>query len=305
MSGKADIKLGYTCNNRCIHCVIADQRDRALQLRGSTDRTTQEYVSELLDAKRRGLSDVIFTGGEPTIRKDLLQLMHKARTLGLRVHVQTNGRILAYRAMVEKAAPLQAIWCVALHGPTAAVHDGIVGIPGAFDQTLRGLQNLREFKQHVLGKVVISKLNVPHLAEIVGLLASVGAEHVNLAFPHALGSAREHFDEVVPTYTDLAPELRRAVAAHASAIEISIEAVPPCVLPGHKKHLTEYEFSPRHQPAVHTQLDMETSDWHEARREQKQKGENCQQCRYDAVCEGPWKEYVEHFGAGELVPLTA
>ena len=92
MAGKADIKLGYTCNNHCVHCVIADQRDRAKVMRGSVDRSSGEFLREIEAAREQGLSDVVFTGGEPTLRKDLVMLVAYAKHVGIqRVVLQTNA----------------------------------------------------------------------------------------------------------------------------------------------------------------------------------------------------------------------
>ena len=89
-----DIKLHYACNNRCIHCVIADQRDAAMAKRGRDFRTTSEVVAELVDAATKGFDVVTFTGGEPTLRRDLPELVQAAHQLGLKVGLQTNGRAL-------------------------------------------------------------------------------------------------------------------------------------------------------------------------------------------------------------------
>lgn len=303
MSGKADIKLGYTCNNHCVHCVIADQRDRARQLRGNVDRSTAEFLRELADAKARDLTDIVFTGGEPTIRKDLPALMEQAKALGFQLHVQTNGRMLAYRPLAERLAGFGATWVIALHGPNADVHDRVTETAGSFRQTIAGIRNLRELQQRVVGKVVLSKLNYVSLPELVGTFLENDVRLVNVAFPHALGSARERFAEVVPRYTDVVPFVRRAIERHSRHALLYFEAIPLCFMRGNEKHVAEYACGALRRPAVHKQLDMETRDWQEARREQKAKLPQCARCVHDAVCEGPWREYPEHFGADEFVPV--
>jgi MoaA/NifB/PqqE/SkfB family radical SAM enzyme len=304
MSGKADIKLGYTCNNHCIHCVIADQRDRARALRGNVDRSTAEFLRELADAKARDLSDVVFTGGEPTIRKDLPALLAQAAALGFRLHVQTNGRRLAYRPFAEKVAPFGATWVVALHGPTADIHDRVTEVAGSFDQTFVGIANLRELQQRVVGKVVLSKVNYAALPELIETFLRLEVRLVNVAFPHALGHARERFAEVVPRYTDVLPHVRRAIDRHGRHALLYFEAIPLCLMRGYEKHVAEYACGALKRPAVHKQLDMETRDWQEARREQKAKFEQCARCTWDELCEGPWREYPEHFGSEEFVPVV-
>ena len=304
MSGKADIKVGYTCNNHCIHCVIADQRDKAQRQRGNIDRKTTEFLREMADAYRRGSTDVVITGGEPTIRKDLHRLMEGAREIGFRVHVQTNGRMLAYRPLAERLAPFDATWVVALHGPDAAVHDRVTEVQGSFDQTRDGIANLRDLGQRVVGKTVLSRPNVRHLPEIIARYREWGVTLVNTAFPHALGSARRRFDEVVPRYRDVAPHVHEACRRFGDEMVLYFEAIPLCLMVGWERHVAEYACSALKRPAVHVQLDSdEARDWPEARREQKQKFPACATCRWDGDCEGPWREYAERFGGEEFVPV--
>ncbi len=303
MAGKADIKLGYTCNNNCLHCVIADQRDRARSLRGNVDRSTAEFIRELHDARRLAVRDIVFTGGEPTIRRDLPLLLELAHGMGFRLHVQTNARMLSYRPQAEKLAAWDVTWVVALHGPDAELHDRVTRVRGSFAQTVQGIRNLRALGQRVVGKVVLSKLNYERQEAIVGLLVELGVPYVNLAFPHALGAAREHFDEVVPRYSELVPFAHATLDRYAQAAVLYYEAIPLCLMRGYEKHVAEYACVALQQPAVHKQLDMDTRDWREARQEQKQKFPPCASCRHDAVCEGPWREYPERFGAEEFVPV--
>lgn len=303
MSGKADIKLGYTCNNHCIHCVIADQRDRARVLRGNVDRSSAEFLRELADAKRLGLSDIVFTGGEPTIRKDLPLLMERAQALGFRLHVQTNGRMLAYRPLAEKLAPFSATYVVALHGPDAETHDRVTEVAGSYGQTTDGIRNLRDLNQRVVGKVVLSKVNFATLPDLIARLLDLDVRLVNVAFPHALGSARERFDEVVPRYEEVVPRIHEAIDRHGQHAILYFEAIPLCFMKGYEKHVAEYACGALQRPAVHKQLDMDTRDWQEARREQKTKFPQCARCTHDPDCEGPWKEYPEHYGAEEFVPV--
>ncbi len=304
MAGKADIKLGYTCNNHCVHCVIADQRDRAKVMRGSVDRSSGEFLREIEAAREQGLSDVVFTGGEPTIRRDLPTLMKRARQLGFRLHVQTNGRMFSYRPFAERLAPFGATYVIAVHGPDAETHDRVTESKNSFDQTIDGIRNLTELGQGVVGKMVLSKLNFATLSETVGLLVSLGVPLANVAFPHALGYARQRFDEVIPRYRDVAPHVHQAIERHGEEIELYFEAMPLCLMVGYEKHVSEYACATLKRPAVHKQLDMDTSrDWQQARREQKAKFPSCRECRYDQACEGPWREYPERFGSEEFVPV--
>ena len=304
MSGKTDLKVGYACNNRCVHCVIADQRDAAQSQRGRTERTTREIVGQMVDARRKGFGTLVLTGGEPTLRRDLPALLAAARDLGFSLGLQTNGRRFADPAFVDRLAAFRLTCVVALHGETAALHDAITRAPGSFDQTVAGLRNLLDAGQRVYVKVVLSRLNAGHATAIVGLAADLGVPLVNVAFPHALGEARRDFDAVVPRYADVVPDLHEALRRHAGRLDLGIEAVPFCLLPGFEAHVSDQPFRDACVAIEHRQLDQpDARDWQEARAEMKAKPASCAACRYDTRCQGVWREYLDAFGGSELVPV--
>lgn len=305
-SGKTDLKVGYACNNRCVHCVIADQRDGASARRGSTERTTREIVAEMVDARSKGHRILVLTGGEPTLRRDLTAILAAARELGFSLHVQTNGRRFADKAFAERLASFKITCVVALHGDRADVHDAVTRAPGSFDQTVDGIRNLLATDQRVFVKVVLSRLNAGHVTAIVALAADLGVRLVNVAFPHALGEARRRFDQVVPRYAEVMPDLLSALEAYGDRLDLGVEAIPFCLLPGYESHVTDQPFRDSCVAIEHRQLDDPAArDWREARAEMKGKPDSCRACRFDARCQGVWREYLDHFGGDELVPVVS
>ena len=115
-TARIDLKLGFSCNNRCRFCVQGDKRARLPEL------TTAEAVARLAEARAHA-EDLVFTGGEVTIRRDLPELVAEARRLGFRrIQIQTNGRALAYGATLARLVAAGATeFSPALHGHTAAV----------------------------------------------------------------------------------------------------------------------------------------------------------------------------------------
>ncbi len=140
--GVLTIETGLRCNNRCAFC---PQR----ALRGvagpRAELDTAEVLRRIEQGRRDGHDEVAFTGGEPTIRPDIEDLVAAARRAGFpRVSVSTNGRMFAYRARARRLLEAGLTGAsVSLHGPDAATHDGLCGTPGAFEQAVRGVVNLR------------------------------------------------------------------------------------------------------------------------------------------------------------------
>jgi MoaA/NifB/PqqE/SkfB family radical SAM enzyme len=74
-SGRLVLTAGYSCNNNCKFCVAADKR-------AYPNKTTDQIRSELYEAYKNGFKEVVFTGGEYTIRKDVFELIEYAEYYG-------------------------------------------------------------------------------------------------------------------------------------------------------------------------------------------------------------------------------
>ncbi len=305
---RADIKLGYSCNNECIHCVISDFKDKVLKQGLPEDISEQNYRQELLDSRKRA-ERVVFTGGEPTIRKELPELVAFARDIGFSITMQTNGRRLAdsnFAAALCSIAPID--FCIALHGPNAEIHDKITQKEGSFYETVQGIRNVMEMRKNsgrLSGKLVISKVNAPYLIETVRLMISLGFYAINLTFPHACGNARKFFEKVVPRYTDIKEQVLSSIeVCLLNKITVDTETMPLCFLPNVEHLAVEMRFSPdEYSELKQYGSDEKILDWNKIRLEIKQKFPQCKECRFDKVCEGPWIEYPQFYGSDEFIPV--
>jgi len=291
----ADLKVGYACNNNCIHCVIAG-------LRSYGDRTTAEYKQEMSDARTRA-DLLVITGGEPTIRKDILDLVSHAAFLGFkRITLQTNGRMFCYMDFASGMASIARIgYVVAIHAPEAGLHDRITQVKGSFGQTVQGMRNLRGLGQDVSAKVVISKLNSGLLPEISHLLASLDVADVCFAFPHPMGNAMVFFDEVVPNITETARSLHKAIDfCDSKGMHVMSEGFPFCLMSGYERCISELNVPEREMNDIRDFY----PDFNEIERTKgRAKAPSCASCRHDLSCSGPWKEYPQKFGWSEFVPV--
>jgi MoaA/NifB/PqqE/SkfB family radical SAM enzyme len=305
-----DIKFGYSCNNNCIHCVIAGHRERLIKSGKPIDRSTSELHDMLSDAKERKIRGVVFTGGEVTIRKDFFDLLRFARDLGLRVGLQTNGRSFCSsdfaRRTLEIAPDLD--FEIAVHSDLAEIHDEITRTFGSYAQTLRGIQNLIcRGSNKVNLKLVISRLNFQRLPQMVALAKHLGARQLDISFPHGLGNAQLYWNTIVPRYSEIKPYLNKsAEEAVRQEFKVSYEAIPFCILPDHLQFISEISYLRQNvlgETSLLEQVDDPELDWNKSRLAIKAKTENCFKCRFFRVCEGVWAEYVECYGSKELEPV--
>lgn len=138
---KLTLATTWLCNHRCSHCRIWERRPQG-------ELTTAEL--ERLFARNPSLRWLDLTGGEPTTRSDLPDVIRAATRLLpdlVLLHFPTNGSlpdraVAAARAALERRPP-QLILTVSLDGPPA-VHDALRGVEGAWDSAIETFARLRE-----------------------------------------------------------------------------------------------------------------------------------------------------------------
>lgn len=296
---RADLKVGFACNNRCVFCAQGEKRSEAGAI------PLEELGARLRAVRGEGPRGLVLTGGEPTLHRDLVKLVATARALGFSpVQVQTNGRMLAYPKAIE--ALLRAgvtEFSPSLHGSTAALHDGLTRSPGSWAQSLQGIRNVVAARAPLVTNSVITRANLGDLPALVELLGSAGVRHAQLAFVHPVGTAATRFAEVVPRLPEVVAPVRAARAvAERFGLRLMTEAIPYCFLQG-MEDLSVEDLIP--QTTV-VDLDGQCADFTAWRvGAGKAHGEPCTTCTRRQRCEGPWREYPDAFGWSEFTPLCA
>jgi len=293
---RVDLKLGFSCNNRCRFCVQGDKRHRL------ADLDTAELKKRLDDA-RTHVNSIVFTGGEVTLRPDLVELVAYARGLGFgAIQIQTNGRMFAYRKNCEELIAAGANeFSPALHGHTAELHDYLTRAKGSFAQTSRGIRNLKQLGQPVITNSVITRSNYRHLPALARLLLRLDVDQYQFAFVHPLGTALEQFHSVVPRLTLAARYVAEGLDLGIRAGRIVMtEAIPACFLPGRERYIAETIMP---ETRVYDAKVVLESYKEYRLTEGKTKGPQCPECVWNDPCEGPWREYPDHYGWDEFVPV--
>lgn len=244
------IETGFTCNSRCQYCTQLDYR--AIPQVELLDLTREQIEQRIQWAAEQGYDQIGFSGGEPTIRPDFLELVRFARALDFeRIAVTTNGRMFAYPKFAAEAikAGLDA-FTFSLHGPTPEIHDKIAAAPGALQQALTGLRNLGEaatqqgVRLHLMNNQILLPDNTPYLKEMVELLAPLG---VHLFMVQPFIAQRSNVDELqrffVP-YSAVLSSMERALPAlEAWHARIKPYNVPNCLLwPLGKQHVESQTY---------------------------------------------------------------
>lgn len=170
------VRLTFDCNDRCVFCLDSDAHDGRMRAR-------EEVKAQILDGRAKGAERLILSGGEPTIHPDFVDFVRLGRAAGYaRVQTVTNGRMFAYRDFLRRAidAGLGEI-TFSIHGPDARIHDALVGVPGAWDQEIAGLQHaLADGRPIVNIDVCVNRANVKHLAAMLRKYIAMGVKEFDL-----------------------------------------------------------------------------------------------------------------------------
>ncbi len=148
------------CNLKCVHCYAqSEDRDYAGEM------STDEAKVMIDDLAEFGAPVLLFSGGEPTLRKDLVELMHYAKGKGMRVVISTNGTLITPERAKQYADVGLSYVGVSLDGGRET-HDEFRGLPGSFDKAIAGIRNARDAGIKVGLRMTINKRNWQDIPEI-------------------------------------------------------------------------------------------------------------------------------------------
>jgi len=297
MIERVDIKVGFYCNNLCKFCVQGRKRDYL------PAKDWEEIKAALIEAYQTGKREVVFTGGEPCLHPEIVKLISIAKKIGYQeIQLQSNGRMFAYKKFCLKTIKAGATqFSPALHGPNSEIHDYLTEAKGSYKQTVKGIKNLRALNQYVLTNSVITSSNYKYLPELAELFVSLGVNQFQFAFVHILGTADKNKDWIVPRKSEIMPYVKRGLDIGIKAgIKVSTEAIPYCFMENYHDYVSE-SFIP--ETRIYD-AGFVIKDFTAHRRDSgKIKHKKCAQCKYDKICEGPWREYIELFGWDEFIPV--
>ncbi|MFI6845044.1 radical SAM protein [Kitasatospora sp. NBC_00085] len=200
------------CNHRCISCDIWQDKSRRELSAEDIERWAEDW-------ERLGVKEVILTGGEPLMHRDLSAVARPLRERGIPLVLLSTGLLLKKHA--KQVVEDYEVVLVSLDGPPE-VHDSVRRVPRAFDHLKAGLDALRELRPdiRVAARCTVHRHNYRHLAETVRAARELGVNRLSFipadvtseAFNRAGGwDADRQGDLVVPAdeLSELEAELER------------------------------------------------------------------------------------------------
>jgi radical SAM family uncharacterized protein len=171
-------KLTYNCNLKCKMCPFWKRSSQDLSLEKEKAILRQIYDS--------GVFGIAFEGGEPLLRKDLVEILAYSRSLPLHTSLITNGTLLKSR--IDEIAPyINGVVYVSLDG-LEKTHDMIRGVSGCFKKAEQGI-NAAKQKVPVTINTTIMAENLHEIEDVVRLAKEMGVR-ISVAVAHEYCAAK-------------------------------------------------------------------------------------------------------------------
>ena len=307
------INIDERCNENCVFCVVKGGNEGKF---GSMNKDeTKETIKKFMET---GGENIVFTGGEPTLRDDLPEIIEYAEQFNIlhSISIITNGVRLSNKKylnmLIEADKKNKMGFCVSLHSHKEEVSELLTNTKGTFKKTISGIENIiKKGKRLSIYQVITSK-NYKDILEFAKFLNEKYPEvkDITFAYPFPQGNALLN-DWIYVKLSSLKPYLLRALEfLEKKNYKISIATCgqfPLCTIPGfEEKILSPLSQSEENISGVvgeksFHEFEMASKEWIN---QYKGKSKECEKCILNKYCQGFWKKYTDLFGFDGIQPIN-
>ena len=301
------IVAGLSCNSACVMCSVKSHG------KNCHNGTTKEIIKDLIKGRKENYERMEFTGGEPTIRKDIFLLIKQARNLGYKeIGINTNGILLGNKSFYDKLvkAGLTNI-TFSLHAHNKKLNETITRTPDSFEQTVAGIKNALNYKNLTISVVtVILKLNYQHIFPIGKFIHSLGVSIWDITDLIPDGYGKESYKALCVKRAELSDALNSLMPLLDNSQAITFFAFSPCIFPPGVLNSKSINWVTAlgklevEKPITYDQKNLPTDYVGKNFGTQQKKLDICQNCIFTEKCAGIWIEYLRLYGDEEIRKLA-
>lgn len=202
---RMDLALTFKCQNDCVHCYAGGPH-------GTSELSAVQWKEVIDRVHEIGVFIVTFTGGEPTLREDLPELLLYAQDKGIVTGLITNGRRLKdknYVGKLEKSG-LDFVQ-VTLESHRPKIHDLMTASKGSWKETVAGIRNVVPTHIYASTNTTLSKHNASDFLETIDFIKGLGVSAFgcnSLIYSGRAGAISEEFVLPLETLNELVPKIR-------------------------------------------------------------------------------------------------
>ena len=298
---RLELHLTYTCPERCVFCSEAHRMNAYKPYPMTWGR-----ISKVLRMHaERGVTNVHFTGGEPTIHHLFVPALKLAKKLKMRTSLGTIGTMISRPDFAERALPYLDEALFSVHGPTAEIHDAMTRRVGSFDRVVKAIRTARDLKPGfgLFANTVVTTKNLHALPDTVAFLASLGVQLIIVSNTTPEGAAYDGYEELACSLETLEPVLQQVPARAGDAL-VRFFGIPMCILGPHTMLSNDLHWDPRVTVEWASQpgkiVLSEQYNWIPNRK--RAHAPECADCSLKSVCMGVYVRYAELWSTAHLQP---
>ena len=187
-------ELTHRCPLQCPYCSNPVELDR-----GGSELTTEEWKKVLSELAEIGVLQIHFSGGEPTARKDLVELVQHASDAGLYTNLITSAVLLTRKSLSELADAGLCHVQISFQGNEPVVADRVAGLKNSHDKKIEVAKWTRELDLPLTVNAVMHRQNLHQLADIIQMAVDLDADRLEVANVQYYGWALKNRAALMPT----------------------------------------------------------------------------------------------------------
>lgn len=302
---RLEFHISYHCINNCLFCSEREQLERFR----SQFVEKEEIKKRLKQFSKRGFNHITFTGGEPALHPNFIELVRLAKQLNYKTYVSSNGGLFSSKRFCQRILPYLDEICFSLHGHNAQLHNFHTRNKTSFSRLIKALENTEELSKNVYGfvNIVVTKYNFDFLEKIIDFVSHYKwIKQVLISNLAPEGNGLRNFRELAVPINQIEKKVGDIInLAQKKSLNVRFFGLPFCLMGNYQAFSNDVYWTPRatiEKWQNKKKIYFKTTFSYQPTRK-RIKPEKCKKCQVKKICGGVFQKYLQVFGDEELKPV--